>query len=217
MANAENTYALTSLERVRQHLGPEGSTRSQQQDVELAHLINNVSAAMEKYCGRFFRSRTYTHDGTTLPRLDSCAGTKLWVPNAPITSVTSLKTSPLDTALTEWDGTTGDFVVVAEEGLIELLTTAFYEQRRIVELTYVGGYLDTPAAGQYGYGWDVAAADLQLACIQQVCWVYRGKERVKEGISSRSFEGVTTAYMTDAWLPEVKETLDRYRWETPLR
>ena len=34
---------------------------------------------------------------------------------------------------------------------------------------------------------------------------------MKEGVASRSFEGVTTAYLTDEWLPEVKAVLESYR------
>lgn len=212
MAEVESAYALTTVPRVQQHLGPDAGRLDTE---EMVKVIRAVSVAMEKECGRKFRSRTYTHDGTTLHRLDSHGGKKLWVPNAPVTSVTSLKIHPSATALTEWNGTTGEYVVVAEEGLIELLDLEFYNQRRVVELTYVGGFLDAPTTAQEtaGFGWDASAEDVEFACVQQVCWVLRGKDRAKEGVASRSFEGVTTAYLTDAWLPEVKEVLDRWRWE----
>lgn len=216
MAESESAYALASVARVVQYMGSDASRLDTE---EVLKTIRAVGSAMEDYCGRRFRSREYVHDGTTLPRLDSTGGRCLWLPNAPVTAVSSLKTYPNGTALTEWDGTTGDYVVGAKEGVVELLWSEFWNQRRCVEITYTGGFLSSATDAQklLGYSWEENAEDVRLACVKQTAWVLRGKDRVKDGVVSRSFEGVTTAYLTDTWLPEVKEVLDRHRWEVPVR
>lgn len=217
MAEVESGYVLASVERVLQHLGGDAQRLNTE---EVLKVVRSVSVAIERECGRRFRSRAYTHDGTTLPRMDSWGGTKLWLPNAPVTAVSSLKLYPGGTALTEWDGTSGDYVVVADEGLVELLGLEFWRQRRVVEITYTAGFLDSPTAAQElaGWGWAQGAGDVELACVLASCWIIRGKDRAKEGVASRSFEGVTTAYLTDAALalPDVKDLLSRYRWERPV-
>jgi len=215
MAVVENTYALTRLARVKNHLGI--AAAEAKYDVELVQAINEASAQIESYAGRYFRSRTWTHDGTTLPRLSSTGGTRLWLPAYPITSVTSLKLEPTGSAMTAWNGTSGDYAVRALEGIIELVSGwSFWDAPNVVELTYVGGFLDSPTAAQASfYGWTSAAADVEAAAVQQVAWFWSSKDRHREGVTSRSFEGVTTAFMTDALLPEVKEKLERYRRVLP--
>lgn len=209
MAVGENTYALTTLERVQRHLGQDGiSGRDEDQIVK---LINEVSARAETHMGRHVLSRAYTHNGTILPRLPSEGGTKLWLPEAPVTAVATLKLRPDATALTEgWDE---DFVVHAREGIVELVGGAeFWTGPGIVEITYTAGFLTSPAAGQEAwYGWTTAAADLHLAVTKQVAWEYRVKDPDRMGVVSRAVEGVNVAYMTETWLPEVRETLDKYR------
>lgn len=219
MAEVESAYALTTVPRVQQYLGGDAQRLDTE---EMVKVIRAVSAGIERECGRQFRSRTYTHDGTTAAnhRLDSFGGTKLWLAHAPVTAVSSLKLHPSGTALTEWNGTTGDYVVVADEGMVELLSLEFWRQRRVVEITYTAGFLDSPTAAQIaaGWGWRENAEDVSLAATIASAWVIRGKDRAKEGVSSRSFEGVTTTYLTDAALklPEVKDLIERYRWERPV-
>lgn len=211
MAVAENTYALTDLERVKRHLGP-ALDRSKTDDTEIGKLINEVSARVEHECGRHFLSQTWTHDGTTLPRLNSTGGKTLWLPEAPVTAVSSLKVTPDGPALTE--GWNEDFVVHAREGIVELVGegVAFYEAPGVVEVTYTAGYLTSPAAGtEAWYGWTTAAADLILAVTQQVAWEYRVKDADRQGVISRAVEGVNVSYLTDPWLPSVKRVLEQYR------
>lgn len=208
MAEVEGVYDLTTVARVQQHLGPDAGRVETE---ELVKLIRETGARMERFCGRKFRSRAYAHNGTTLPRLTSYGGTHLWLPQAPVTAVSSLKLTPDDAALTE--GWNEDFVVHADAGIIELVGGwEFREAPRIVEITYTAGWITSPTTAQElaGWGWG-SAEDVELACVQQTAWAFRGKERVKEGVASRSFEGVTTAYLTDEWLPEVKAVLESYR------
>lgn len=212
MAVVENTYALTDLEAVGRQLGVKPS---QDEEAYITDLINQVSAKMEGYAGRRFRNRTYTHDGTTLARLDSFGGTKLWLDNPPITSVTTLKLYPGTTALTA--GYASGYLVKRDEGIIELVNgNVFFDLAQVVEITYAGGYHDGPSASESYYtGWFVAAADLALAAAQQVAHEYKRKARERDGLVSVSAGGATYTYKQEAWLPEVVEVLDRYTRRLP--
>jgi len=206
MAVSENTYALTSLERVKEH----GDIKAMRSDAELVHLINAVSARIETALGRHLISRTWTHDGSTLPRLSSHGGAKLWLPERPVTSVTTLKTYPTHDALTE--GYDEDFLIHHQEGMIELVNgNSFYIGSQLVEITYVAGYLTSGTASQLMlYGWNEKAADLQLAATIQTVWQWHQKEREREGVASRSEAGISVSYLNDTWLPEVADILARY-------
>lgn len=206
MAVSENTYALTTLERVKEH----GDIKAVRSDAELVHLINEVSARIETALGRHLISRVWTHDGTTLPRLDSCGGALLWLPERPVTAVSSLKVYPTSDALTE--GYDEDFLIRNHEGIIELVNgNSFYSGRQLVAITYTAGYLTTGTASQLMvYGWNEKAADLQLAATMQTVWQWHQKEREREGVASRSEAGVSVSYLNDTWLPEVADILARY-------
>ncbi|MDP6460287.1 MAG: hypothetical protein QGH59_00810 [Gemmatimonadota bacterium] len=202
-----HTYALTDLERVKRHLEIPAKTGTH--DAELISLINEGSAWVERYCGRKFLSRTYTHDGSTLPRLDSFGGADIYLENTPVTSVTTLKINEDASALTEgWDQ---DFVVNEDTGHIHLRTSAFWDRRAILEVTYVGGYLASGTDAQLErWGWSYAAADLEHAVMRLVAHMWRGKDRERDGIASRSGEGMTVSYFDD--IPrEVREILNGYR------
>jgi hypothetical protein len=204
----ENAYALTGLARVKQHGGITGN----ENDAELDVLINEVSARIEGFTGRHFLSRQWVHDGTVLPRLDSHGGTELFLRESPITAVASLKTYPTATALTE--GYASDFVVHADQGVIELINGhVFLKAPRVVEITYTAGYSSTLSteAQTWLWGQDEASGDIRLAATKQVVWEFRQKQREREGIASRSEAGATVTYLTGEWLPEVAEILKRYR------
>lgn len=202
-----NALALTTLDRVKMQAG---KTYTSDSDSLAIYLINEVSRKFEAACGRFFRSRTYTHNGTALPRLYTSGGRMLFLPNTPITAVSAVKRYPTETALVE--GYDRDFVVHPREGIIELTGSEWYDAGRFAEITYVGGFLDSPIAGtETIYGWDDAGAEIRNAVTAQVCWALGQKERFKDGIASFSVEGHTYTYLTDPWLPEVAETIARHR------
>lgn len=195
MAVAVDQYALTDLERVKEHGGLSGTS----DDQELVRLINETSARIEAYLGRNVVTRTYTHDGSTLPRLDSNGGSTLILKHFPVTNVASLKLDPDATALTE--GWNQDFVVNQDKGWLDLVGGGvFLSRSAVVECTYTGGYATT----------DPTYKELQYAATKQVVWAFRQKDREREGVASRSDQGVTVSYLTDAWLPEVREILDRH-------
>jgi hypothetical protein len=202
----ENTYALTDLERVKAH----GDITGDRANTELVLLVNEVSARIESFLGRHLLSRTWTHDGTSLPRLDSHGGTRLYLPEWPVTSVTSLKTYPTNSALTE--GYDEDFLVDNSTGIIRLLNQSFWDAPQVVEITYVAGYKTGLSSGQeWLWGQDEVSAELRLAATKQTVWEFRQKDREREGIASRSEAGTTVSFLQTAWLPEVEDILRRHQ------
>lgn len=211
MAQSENEYALTSLERVKEH----ARISTTNHDAELLRLINEVSSRVERYCGRHFLSRQYVHDGTTLPRLTSYGGSVLVLPQRPITAVSALTLYPDGSSLTE--GYNSDFMVEGGPGIIRLIGQVFAGSTDLpavgyVELTYTAGY--TVADGE-DTDWDWASshagAEIGLAVAMQVAEVWHGKDRQRDGLASVSTEGTTATYLNRPWLPAVQEILDAHR------
>lgn len=210
MAQVENSESLTTLERVKEH----ALVTSEDYDSEITKLIKETTARIQTFLGRHVLSRQWVHDGSAADnyRLDSHGGTTLFLPEAPITAVSTLKTYPTLTALTE--GYDEDFVIRNREGIIELVNgNYFYDATGVVEITYTAGYLLTPASGQYTwtYGYDDASADIRLAATIQTAWQFHQKQRQREGVASMTSEGVSIQYMTQPWVPEVLDMLTPYR------
>ena len=204
-------FALTTVERVEKEatLLP-----GHDQQVEIIHRINGVSARFENACQRRIRSRTWTHDGTTDDRITPEFPDVLYL-EAPITSVTVLKLQDSANALTvSSDGIDGDFIVHAERGEIVLtrgLTFPYVDLPTVV-LTYVAGYVGSTGTAdeKRKYGWETVASDVQEMVARQVAFEYRKTRTNTAGIESISTEGVTVSYGTKPWLPEVKDTIGKY-------
>jgi len=207
MGSSVNSLALTTAARVKSR----GGLVSGFSDVEIDHQINAVSSEFESYCGRFFRSRTWTHDDTTHQRLSSYGGSVLFLRNRPITAVTSLKLFPSTTALTE--GYNQHFKVNNLEGYIELVNgNVFYDAVGVVEIIYTAGYLDDPAAALRPlYSWNVAGQEIESACIDTVIDRFHMQDRERARLASRSMEGVSVSYLTDNFLPHVQKVLDKHK------
>jgi hypothetical protein len=207
MAIRENDYALTDLPRVKLHAG----ITTANHDAELDRLINEVSTRIEGFLGRHLLSREWVHDGTTLPRLDSHGGTRLYLPEYPVTAVSSLKLYPTHAALTA--GYASHYVVDNSAGIVRLVGGGtFFDQPQVVEITYTAGYADGLTGGQqWVWGVDEASAELRLAATIQTVWQWHQKQREREGVASRSEAGTTVTYLSAAWLPEVAEILGRHK------
>jgi len=213
MAQVENATSLTDLERVKEH----GKITSEAYDAEITKLIKETTARIQRYCGRHFLSRIWTHNGLQAhqPRLDSHGGTELFLPEMPITNVATLKVYPTAAELTE--GYDEDFIVHALSGIIELVNgNGFYVGSQLVEITYTAGYLTGQTTqASWVFGDDEASADIRLAATMQTAWQFHQKQKLRDGIASMSSEGVSVQYLNTAWLPEVEDILERHRVRMP--
>lgn len=116
-------------------------------------LINASSDLIERTCGRSFKSASRTNI------LDGHGTNEVVLPHYPVSSVTSVKIDGervfgADTALavTEFE--------VSETGILRLHEQRFPEGSKVVKVEYTAGFTAIPA-------------DLQLACLFTVEWMFR--------------------------------------------
>lgn len=216
MPEVLNQYALTSLEMVNYVLGRK--VGADDEALVLKH-INAVSARFEgaRGCQRKLKSRTYVHDGNTLPMLRPRDATKLILGNPPITGIATLKADPSGSALSESTdgGQSGDFILVDMwTGLVELLSTTFLYPSRfpVVACTYTGGFVTGLVGNKLEeWGWETVAADVELAVARQVAHEIRVSEKGYEGVTSVSESETTISFTEKPWLPQVMETIKGFR------
>jgi len=161
----------------------------------LSSTINNVSSAMEQFCGlEHFTPTVYTEyfDG---------GGKGLLFPDRyPITTVSGI----YDDEDWNWDTVSGTNAVdpttyrVVDKNRIVLKSGYFSNYTQNIMVVYTAGFATIPG-------------DLKLACIKEVARLFR--TRNDKGVSSRSVQAnnIYTKYITDEFIPETKAVLNRYR------
>ena len=155
--------------------------------------INNISTAMEIYCGlEHFTATLYTeyHDG---------GGYGLLFPDRyPITTVSGI----YDDDSWTWDVDT----------LIDPTTYRVIDRNRIVlkDGGFFGNYVQNVKL-IYTAGFATIPGDLKLACIKEVARLFR--TRIDKGVESRSVQvnNIFTKYVMDEFMPETRTVLNRYR------
>ena len=203
-----SSFDLVSLGRVKEWLGK--TAQSGDHDALLQRLIHAVSGWVHSFCGRdSFLSQTYTHDGTTMRRLPGSGTEVLVLPNAPVTTITTLKRAPDESALTRgWDK---DYVCDPWDGSVVLLDGAVFEDMdESVEITYTAGYFGSgaSAAQRLEFGLEEHAADLLQSVVDQIeaMWKMRGQQT----LVSVAGESGTFAFQPDLLLPHVRAAWKRY-------
>lgn len=181
------SYALCSLQDVKDFLGPMGTAEPDESLFE--SLINNVSVTFANYCGvEQFKTKNYIeyHDG---------AGSRYIFPrNVPVNSVDEINEDP------DWvwgsDTTIGedDYRIVDKHYIVCDVIFAIAEQS--IKIEYNAGFATIPY-------------DLKEACIEEVARKY--KHRKDLDVSSKSAQDGTTSYITKDFLPSTKLILDKYR------
>ncbi len=167
---------LAQLTTLKARLGITDST----DDTLLTGLIQQASAIFDQFCNRTFaRAAGLTH----VFRGDE---TEIAVRCYPIETVTSfqLKTRETD----GWVLQSVDGYIIRNDCIISL-ETALGTSRDAAEVIYTGGYVlpgTSPGAGQ-----NALPADIESACVEQVCAWYRARNR--GGISSASGAGSSIA------------------------
>ncbi len=160
-------------------------------DALLTTLIQGTSEYFQTYTGRLFESaaRTVYFDG----------GRRIYLLNAfPISS----STVPVITVNGESQVENDDYYVDYDNGLIEF-AYKIPSGQKIVKIIYTGGYTSTDSVV-------AVPSDLKLALTWQV--VEEFNRRKSPGSSSISMPDGSRSY-TGALelLPQVKDTLDRYK------
>lgn len=185
--------ALTSSDRVKRFLAVTGTTL----DALIDELIPSVSEAIESYTGRVFASTAVTgerHDGPGVRG-------RITLAHYPVISVQEVRegyTTP-DVLV---EGT--DFDIDAKVGQLVRLSdgapTNWQRGERVIGVDYTHGFASVPE-------------DVAHAATLQVAWQVKQSDQRGGGLGYRT-QGIgdwSAGSVTDAWLPEVREVLDRYR------
>jgi len=200
----ENTYALTSLAKVKAAMDKTDLTGVN--DTHLIDLINGVSAWCERHCKRSFKSRQYVHTEAGAYDLLAGVGTnKLLLPQRPVTAVTSVKKTPDETALTEgWDQ---DFSIRKAAGILVLKSGAgYWPTSPTIEITYTAGYL---AVADEQFGWQEKCRDLENSVIRAVAFMFeRSKLGAASGMTAVSMEAGSVSFDQTPMLDDVKLVWD---------
>jgi hypothetical protein len=214
MATTINPYALCSLDEAKRY----GNIINADDDQLLTELVNQISARIERYCGRNFISREYVHDGTDMPRLTTRGGVLFRLPNPPVTAISGLKTYPSGLELTVASDGTGHAMLDQLSGTLRFTEGMLYGSvtdpaYEVLEVTYTGGYkkaLADTIKQAWVWGYDQVSNDIRWAATKEVVRQYEKRTLDREGILTRSEVGTSVTYLNDEWSPEVRAILDRY-------
>ena len=179
---------LITLQDYKNFVGITNST----DDPKLMIILGLVEEFVETYCGRQFLAATHTE------QLKSENGS-LFLRNLPVTSVS--KVTYLDSSKALAEVTSSDYIVYAEEGMVELFDQATLQVLDILKpfsITYTGGYSEVPAA-------------LKLAIMNLITYYHK-----QQFISKTSSVNVNISNSDDesqgSDLPShIKRVLDLYR------
>lgn len=190
LETAELEGNLVTLERARDYL----MLATDEHNEMVVRFINSTTHAIERYCGRKLKSRTYAalvHNGTGLD----------WLPlrQYPLTTLTAVRERYMDTL-----GTTRTMAisgyVVSEAGILYLPGDSFTRGWQNIEVDMVAGY----KAGTH----DDDLATLELAACRLLQVVMQDwHEKIGRG-TSVSVGGETVSFM-DKPIPEDVRTMLR--------
>ncbi len=186
---------LTDLATVKQWLDLPVSTATPVGtafDGLLTDLISSVSSWIQDYCSCSFADQAYTM------LADGNGKRKMWLPEGPVTSVTSVLVD--GTSIPYRSTWNGSGWTVAHQ-LLSLDGYTFNRGNNNVFVTYTAGYATVPA-------------EIKFAATQVV--TLRFKERKRYGHVSENLAGQVVTYLTDvAAMPDVMRILDQNRKVVP--
>jgi len=182
---------LTTLDEVKIAL----ETTNTDHDTDLISRITDVSHRMQSFLDRDLEEQTYVeiHDG-------GCP--RLWVFNPPIISITGIVSSVVFDFTQGTTVPTTDYLIVNQRWDIDHLRL-WPGGRNMLEVTYVGGWLDAS---------DVSSAlpkDLRGAATKQVVFEFTNRKFI--GQTSIDVADGTIGIPEKAFLDSVVAVLKRYR------
>ncbi len=159
-------------------------------DLLISSLIDRVSYMFRTITDNVFASATYTH------QLDGNGLSLLYLPNWPITSITSIYTND------DWDFTDSDDLIDAadyrvDDGqrYVQLIDDVFPRGKMNIQVVYVAGHTTIPA-------------DIEQACIEEV--IRRFKHRRDFDVTSKTQPDGSVSYTAKGLLVDTKAVLERY-------
>ena len=188
---------LTTTAKVKSYLGVTSTTY----DTLLADLITSISAQVETFCGRQFSRGTFTE------YYDTNGETKIFLPNYPVVSVTSVKYQNGAWGNITWTTLpTSSYLLNTVMGKISFIAP-LPEAESFLEVIYVGGYLIDFTAPTDPLK-HTLPTDLTLAVTQLVAQAFT--QRQAQGIGSMSTEGQSITYKAVDQSPDFTKRLASY-------
>lgn len=194
--------ALIKLFEVKRRLG----INTDDHDLLLIDLIEDVSSIIETYCGRHFSVADYIEyqDGT---------GEEYFLTNEwPINSIASIYDDPdrtfsssslVDTTYYTYYANEGKVSLVSTDSIIGVnLYTIFSSGRQNIKITYNAGYTTIPS-------------DLKMIASEIMMKKFKNIQDKRTGMTSIGSAGETMSYNLEDMLPEHKMLLDaKYRYRS---
>lgn len=125
---------IMALGQAKGYLG----TRSSDDDAMICELIAGASRTIADYLGYNITDQTYTHDGTTLKRLDGTGLCTMWLSNRPVTALSALSFEGIGGSLPITDPS--QFVWYDSGEMTWKQNYIFPLGRQNVSVTYRAGY-----------------------------------------------------------------------------
>lgn len=188
----DTTIALVTMDEAKEFIKKTDDTNI----TTLELIVNSVCEFIRGYTGRTLPSTVYTS-----LLLDGSGWPDMWLPNWPVTTLTSLYEN--DTLLTK----DTDFYIYEETGKLTRIASAWpselgiwTERPKGIKITYTAGY---SAAAM--------PKDLKTACLIQTADYWTKFLHNSWGESTRSVASQSVTVIEGDILPVVKATLARYR------
>ena len=205
------TDGLTTVGRVAFQLGVTDDDKLHM----IARMIEEATAAIERYCNRTFKQATVTE------KLVGYGRPYLMVSRMPLNSITSITYDGETVAASDYEianSATGEIVHkngvwndTAKQTLNASLTEIPYSERKLYTVVYSGGYVLPGNASR------TLPADIEAACVMVVSSMYSRRldnpDIVKESLAGvASVEYGSASGNTSAQLPPAAAAiLDKYR------
>ena len=180
MAEQVYTYALTTLQRVKDRMGITAS----ESDAVLLRLINAATDYIESNCSRRFKRTTYTE----IYSLPGDAAGYLLLNQSPVSVLSALEYRAGTPSTPNWTAFLVDqyeLLESGESGIVRIyggFAPAYYGGTNSLRATYTAGYLFDFA--NFGSATHTLPADLTDLCERMVVRFW--KKREKPGVQSES-------------------------------
>ncbi len=188
------SQALVTADEVDAYIQNQNATN----DTVIEYIINAVSQEFSTYADRAFISTVYT-----ALKLDGPGGTELYLPNWPVTTLTSIAE----------DGVTltvdADFYADLTRGVLSKarwnwpwydMAATWTTKNQGILVTYTAGYVQATTL----------PADLKLAALKEIARQYQVFITKANGVASSSVSGSSSSAATPD-RPEWMEVVSRYR------
>lgn len=176
------------------------SSPKEEEETILEALCDEISEAIEDYCGRKFESQSLTEDYDGL-------GTRiLMLQQYPIVSVTTVTRTKVDAADTQVVVASTEYNINSEPGILLM-----HQINHVDSSVWVKGEQNYAIVYVAGYSADDMPKAIVNACKQWIAVVFQKAKHNLFAIQSSNIGDETINYLNEAMPPMVKSMLTKHR------